>query len=98
MSSDILSRRGFLKGLCVGPLALAGCSSYLAGASGARKRTNVILVMTDDQGYGDLGSTGNCLIRTPNIDAMLVTDLSRRPHGTIRSKFDMSGDTFRANP
>jgi len=26
--------------------------------------------MTDDQGYGDLGVTGNNLIRTPNIDAM----------------------------
>jgi arylsulfatase/arylsulfatase A len=26
--------------------------------------------MTDDQGYGDLGATGNNLIRTPNIDAM----------------------------
>ena len=33
------------------------------------RKPNVILVMTDDQGYGDLACTGNPWIQTPHIDA-----------------------------
>ncbi len=31
---------------------------------------NVILIMTDDQGIGDFGATGNPVIETPNLDEM----------------------------
>lgn len=34
----------------------------------AGKRPNVILVMTDDQGMGDLSCMGNQVLRTPNLD------------------------------
>ena len=37
---------------------------------GATQRPNVIVVMTDDQGYGDLGCNGNSVIQTPNIDKL----------------------------
>lgn len=44
-------------------LVLLGCSSTV------EKSPNVIVVITDDQGYGDLGCNGNAVIQTPNIDA-----------------------------
>lgn len=33
-------------------------------------RPNVVLIMTDDQGFGDLGIHGNPFIRTPHIDGL----------------------------
>ncbi|QDU88855.1 Arylsulfatase precursor [Pirellulimonas nuda] len=38
--------------------------------SSAADRPNVVLLLTDDQGYGDLGCHGNPVLRTPNIDAL----------------------------
>ncbi|HCU34781.1 MAG TPA: Cerebroside-sulfatase [Armatimonadetes bacterium] len=39
----------------------------------AARRPNLILVMTDDQGYGDLGCTGNPWVQTPNIDEFFIS-------------------------
>lgn len=36
----------------------------------AGEKPNVILVMTDDQGYGDLGCHGNSILKTPHLDAL----------------------------
>ncbi|HPD31815.1 MAG TPA: arylsulfatase [Phycisphaerae bacterium] len=40
------------------------------GLQAAESRPNVVLIMTDDQGYGDFGCTGNPVIRTPHIDSL----------------------------
>ncbi len=34
------------------------------------KQPNVVIVITDDQGYGDLGCHGNPVVKTPSLDAL----------------------------
>lgn len=38
-------------------------------------KPNVILVITDDQGYGDLSCHGNPILRTPNLDRLYAESL-----------------------
>ena len=36
----------------------------------ASERPNIVLVLTDDQGWGDLGFHGNTVLRTPGLDRL----------------------------
>jgi len=36
----------------------------------AAEQPNVVIVITDDQGYGDLSCHGNPILKTPNLDAL----------------------------
>ena len=47
--------------------AILACN---AGTVLAQPRPNVLLIMTDDQGYGDIGVHGNDVIHTPNLDEL----------------------------
>ena len=42
----------------------------------AQVKPNIILILTDDQGYGDFGFTGNPFLETPNIDKLKAESVS----------------------
>lgn len=51
-------------------IGAALCGIAAAGPAVGQERPNVVIVLTDDQGYGDMGCTGNPYVMTPNIDAL----------------------------
>src|SRR5512136_512130 len=51
---------------------MAESGVHAGQSTGAKPPPNILLILTDDQGYGDLGCHGNNRIRTPNIDRFAV--------------------------
>ncbi|NUQ62372.1 MAG: arylsulfatase [Pirellulales bacterium] len=56
--------------------ALSLAALLLSAATGAAeggiagKRPNIIFLLTDDQGYGDISAHGNPVLKTPNLDKL----------------------------
>jgi len=71
--SDV-NRRRFLSQLAGGTLAaswaMSGIEWLMADEPGRSERPNIIYIMADDLGYGDLGCYGQKHIQTPNIDQL----------------------------
>jgi len=69
-----MKRRDFLKsvGMGVAAMILPGCSPMeLAGKkAGKGKQPNIIVIISDDMGYADIGCHGCKDIKTPNIDSI----------------------------
>ena len=62
-----VSRRELLAWGAGGALAAA---LRAAGQEADGRPPNVLLIITDDQGYGDFGFDGNRLVQTPNMDRL----------------------------
>ncbi len=64
-----LSRRNFLKQTS-GAILLSPSTILGSASAQPRPKPNIILILTDDQGWWDLGVNGNSIIETPNVDRL----------------------------
>jgi arylsulfatase A-like enzyme len=70
---DRLSRRGFLSataGLGLAPMAAAWSRVAVAAPRPVNGPPNIVAILTDDQGWGDLSLHGNINLSTPHIDSI----------------------------
>ena len=60
--------------LCTAGIALTSClSTHEKDKQATPDRPNIIFILADDMGYGDLSCYGNKYVQTPNIDKLAET-------------------------
>lgn len=66
-----MTRRDFVRNCAAGVSFLSTTSlATRQGPDAQSKRPNIILIVADDHGRGDLGCYGNSVVKTPNLDAL----------------------------
>lgn len=77
MTRHTPNKRVFLIGVLAAVLFSAACTAD-------DSRPNIILLMADDLGYGDVGLNGNTIIQTPSLDQMAAD-------GVVMTNFHAGG-------
>ena len=72
----------------LGLLPVAGSTAVAQTEDiGNGARPNIIFIMCDDMGYGDLGCYGQRRIETPNLDRMAQEGMPpRQPYAVLRPR------------
>ncbi|MGD8499187.1 MAG: sulfatase-like hydrolase/transferase [Phycisphaerales bacterium] len=71
-SQSNYTRRDFLKATGAGVTMLATPERMLAEERTASGKPNILMILVDDLGYGDLSSYGAADLKTPNIDRLVA--------------------------
>ncbi len=84
-----MNRRTFLRGMTASGALLAapslgGLERAFAQQTGSRRKPNIIFILGDDWGWGDLGCYGHRALRTPHLDKMAA-------QGTLWTNFYCNG-------
>ncbi|MBM4028168.1 MAG: sulfatase [Planctomycetes bacterium] len=71
MANQPMTRRDFVRSCAAGISALTAASvATPTGQAAGSRRPNIVLIVSDDHGRGDLGCYGHPVIRTPNLDRL----------------------------
>jgi membrane-anchored protein YejM (alkaline phosphatase superfamily) len=73
-----MQRREFMK--ITGSVFLTGFVSKSFAATAQQSKPNILFILADDLGYGDLGCYGQETIKTPNIDKLAQDGLRFTQH------------------
>ena len=66
------TRRDFLKAMGAGAATLASAGNLTAVEQKAAGKPNIVMILVDDLGYGDLSSYGATDLKTPHIDRLMA--------------------------
>jgi len=73
--SSNYTRRGFLRGIWIGAAVLAAPGRLVARKRKDSGTPNIVMILVDDLGYGDLSSYGATDLKTPYIDRLMLAGM-----------------------